>query len=118
AGTWISRRIISAYSQWHRMGRVHSVETWVDGQLSGGLYGVCLGGFFFGESMFARSPDSSKIALAYLVRFLERRGITHLDCQQCTAHLASLGAGALPRPEFLALLRDALARPSPEWRAG
>lgn len=118
AGTWISDRIIAAYERWHRLGQVHSVETWVDGRLAGGLYGVNLGGFFFGESMFTRSTDSSKIALAYLVRFLKRHGISHLDCQQCTAHLASLGAVPMSRGDFLALLRGALPRPAPPWRAG
>ncbi|NGR09201.1 leucyl/phenylalanyl-tRNA--protein transferase [bacterium SGD-2] len=118
AGTWISGRIIDAYTQWHHLGQVHSVETWIDGELAGGLYGVCLGGFFFGESMFSWVPDSSKIALAYLVRFLGRHGVMHLDCQQNTRHLASLGARTMPRSEFLALLREALDRPSPPWRAG
>jgi len=118
AGTWISERIIAAYSQWHDQGQVHSVETWVDGKLAGGLYGVCLGGFFFGESMFAWSSDSSKIALAYLVRFLSRHGVTHLDCQQDTHHLASLGAGTMNRSAFLSLLRNALQNPAPPWRAG
>jgi len=118
AGTWISDRIIAVYSEWHRRGQVHSVETWVDGELVGGLYGVCLGGFFFGESMFSWSPDSSKIALAYLVRFLSRHGIAQLDCQQNTRHLASLGARTMTRSAFLTLLREALARPAPEWRAG
>lgn len=117
-GTWISDRIIAAYSQWHEAGKVHSIETWVDGRLAGGLYGVCLGGFFFGESMFAWEPDSSKIALAYLVRYLSHHGVTHLDCQQDTRHLASLGARAIGRHEFLALLRHALRKPSPPWQAG
>lgn len=118
AGTWISDRIIRAYSQWHAMGQVHSVETWIDGQLAGGLYGVNLGGFFFGESMFAWAPDSSKIALAYLVRFLSRQGVTHLDCQQDTPHLGSLGATIMRRSDFLELLRNALPRPTPAWQAG
>jgi leucyl/phenylalanyl-tRNA--protein transferase len=118
SGTWISARIIEAYGQWHEMGQVHSVETWVDGRLAGGLYGVCLGGFFFGESMFAREPDSSKIALAHLVRYLQRHGITHIDCQQDTRHLASLGAATISRRDFIALLREALRRPSPPWQAG
>lgn len=118
AGTWISDRIIHAYGQWHETGQVHSVETWVDGRLAGGLYGVNLGGFFFGESMFAWQPDSSKIALAYLVRFLSRHGITHLDCQQDTQHLGSLGAATMSRPEFLSLLQAALKEPTPPWQAG
>ncbi len=118
AGTWISSSIVRAYGQWHEAGQVHSVETWIDGELAGGLYGVCLGGFFFGESMFAYAPDASKIALAYLVRFLERHGITHLDCQQETAHLSSLGADTMERQEFMSLLKGALQRPAPAWQAG
>lgn len=118
SGTWISERIMQAYGQWHAVGQVHSVETWMDGRLAGGLYGVSLGGFFFGESMFARAPDASKIALAYLVRFLMRHGVTHIDCQQETQHLASLGAAPMSRREFLERLEDALPRPAPAWRAG
>ena len=118
SGTWISDRIIQAYGQWHRLGQVHSVETWVDGRLAGGLYGVSLGGFFFGESMFAWASDSSKIALAYLLRFLSRHGVTHLDCQQDTDHLGSLGATTMSRRDFLALLREAIRRPAPPWQAG
>jgi len=118
AGTWISERIIQAYSQWHRLGQVHSVETWVDGRLAGGLYGVCQGSFFFGESMFAWETDSSKIALAYLVAFLSRNGITHVDCQQDTAHLDSLGAATMSRAGFLSLLRTAGQHAAPAWQAG
>ena len=118
SGTWISERIMQAYGQWHDMGQVHSVETWIDGRLAGGLYGVSLGGFFFGESMFARASDASKIALAYLVQFLMRRGITHIDCQQETQHLASLGAAAMQRRDFLELLDQSLTRPAPVWQAG
>lgn len=118
AGTWISDRIIHAYSQWHRLGQVHSVETWVDGRLAGGLYGVCQGRFFFGESMFTWQPDCSKIALAYLVRFLNRQGIAHIDCQQDTAHLGSLGADTMSRAQFLSLLRTAGQLPAPSWQAG
>lgn len=118
SGTWISERIIRSYAEWHRLGQVHSVETWVDGQLAGGLYGVNLGGFFFGESMFAWKTDASKIALAHLLRFLERHGVTHVDCQQETGHLASLGASPMRRPAFLELLDDALQRPAPLWQAG
>lgn len=117
-GTWISKRIVRAYSQWHAQGQVHSVETWVDGQLAGGLYGVCLGQFFFGESMFAWSPDSSKIALAYLVRFLSRQGVRHIDCQQDTRHLGSLGAATMSRSDFLTLLHTARQQPAPAWKAG
>lgn len=117
-GTWISERIMSAYCQWHECGQAHSVETWIDGELVGGLYGVCMGKFFFGESMFAHAPDASKIALAYLVRYLSRHGVAHIDCQQNTQHLSSLGAGTMSRAAFLELLRDALAHPEPPWQAG
>jgi leucyl/phenylalanyl-tRNA--protein transferase len=117
-GTWISNLIINAYSRWHASGQVHSIETWIDGTLAGGLYGVCLGGFFFGESMFARVPDASKIALAYLVGFLERHGITHVDCQQDTQHLSSLGGRTMSRAAFMELLSQALQQPSPPWQAG
>ena len=117
-GTWISERMIRSYCQWHAKGQAHSIEIWIEGRLTGGLYGVCLGGFFFGESMFTRSPDCSKIALAYLVRYLENHGVTHIDCQQDTPHMRSLGATTMPRKEFMALLGQALERPSPPWQAG
>ncbi|NYT39008.1 leucyl/phenylalanyl-tRNA--protein transferase [Allopusillimonas soli] len=116
--TWISPLIKQAYMAWHRAGAVHSVETWLDGDLAGGLYGVCLGRFFFGESMFSRASDTSKIALAYLVRFLESRGVRHIDCQQQTDHLASLGARPMPRDAFLSLLRPAVAQTAPVWQPG
>jgi leucyl/phenylalanyl-tRNA--protein transferase len=100
AGTWIVPQMVAAYTEWHRRGRVHSFETWVDGQLAGGLYGVALGRMFFGESMFAWDTDASKIALAALVAFCRHRGITLIDCQQNTAHLASLGAHEVSRNTF------------------
>jgi len=99
-GTWILPEMIEAYIAWHRAGAVHSVETWIDGELAGGLYGVSLGRMFFGESMFARRTDASKIALAALVCFCRAHGIPLIDCQQNTAHLASMGARELPRPAF------------------
>src|SRR3546814_4914780 len=103
--TWISPAIPAASFAWHKAGSVHSVETWIDGQLAGGLYGVCLGRFFFGDSMFSRSSDASKLALAYLVDFLLARGIRHIDCQQQTGHLSSLGAQPMPRSDFLEIGR-------------
>ena len=90
-GTWIVPTIVDAYTQWHRLGRVHSAETWVDGELVGGLYFVHIGGMCFGESMFSHRTDASKVALAALVAACAARGITLIDCQQNTAHLASLG---------------------------
>ena len=116
--TWISPAIQSAYLAWHQAGVAHSVETWMDGKLIGGLYGVCMGRFFFGESMFSHEDDASKIALAYLVAFLRNKGITHVDCQQQTPHLSRLGAQAMPRLAFLRLLHDALEHPAPAWQAG
>ncbi len=116
--TWISPAIQSAYGAWHRAGRAHSVETWIDGHLMGGIYGVNLGRFFFGESMFSRANNASKVALAYLVAFLLERGIQHIDCQQETAHLASLGAKPISRDNFLALLEQALKDPPPAWGSG
>jgi len=118
AGTWISPHIRAAYYAWHRAGRVHSVETWINGKLAGGLYGVCLGRFFFGESMFSRASDASKLALAYLVGFLARNGIARIDCQQQTSHLASLGARPVSRARFLEMLQEALGHPSPAWCSG
>jgi len=111
SGTWIVPEMIAAYSAWHDAGRVHSVETWIDGELAGGLYGVSLGRMFFGESMFARRTDASKIALAALVAFCRDRAIETIDCQQRTAHLASFGGRELPRAEFMRRLGTALAMP-------
>jgi len=100
-GTWIVPEMIDAYCTWHDKQRaVHSFETWVDGELIGGLYGVSLGRMFFGESMFSHRADASKIALAALVCFCIAHGIPLIDCQQRTEHLASLGAHEMPRSAF------------------
>lgn len=112
-GTWIVPEMVEAYVRLHRLGIVHSVETWADGQLVGGLYGVNLGRMFYGESMFARRTDASKLALAALVAFCRAEGIALIDCQQQTRHLASLGARAIPRAAFEAHLQEAVARPAP-----
>lgn len=113
AGTWIVPEIIDAYTAWHRAGRAHSVETWVDGRLVGGLYGVGLGTMFFGESMFSRATDASKLALCALVCFCREHGIEWVDCQQATGHLASLGAAEVPRVEFERHLSRALGERGP-----
>ena len=114
-GTWISRPMIAAYSALHEAGYAHSFETWIQGddgpELAGGLYGVALGRAFYGESMFSRQTDASKIALAHLVRFLASRRFGVIDCQMNTAHLASLGAREIPRAEFSALLGELTAQP-------
>ena len=99
-GTWITDEIRAAYGNLHAMGYAHSVESWCDGELAGGLYGVAIGQMFFGESMFARRTDASKVALVRLVRQLRAWKFPMIDCQQETAHLASLGARPIPRSAF------------------
>ena len=116
-GTWISEEIVGGYTALHRQGRAHSSEAWLDGELVGGAYGVCIGKMFYGESMFARVTDASKIALAYLVQFLRQNGVALIDCQQETAHLASLGAAPIPRKDFIAHLQAAIVQPCIEtWQ--
>ncbi len=102
SGTWITPAMRDAYDRLHLLGYAHSVETWMDGRLAGGLYGIALGRVFYGESMFAHATDASKIALAHLCRFLEQRDFAVIDCQMETEHLASLGARPIPRREFVA----------------
>lgn len=109
-GTWITAEMQTAYGALHRLGHAHSVETWIDGRLAGGLYGVAIGRAFFGESMFATARDASKIALAHLCAFLGQRGFGIIDCQMETAHLASLGARPIPRRDFLARVEDLCAQ--------
>ena len=117
SGTWISDPMQAAYCRLHELGYAHSVETWLDGKLVGGLYGLAIGKMFYGESMFSHATDASKIALAHLARFLETRGFGLIDCQMNTAHLASLGAREIPRREFIARLRalTATAPASGRW---
>jgi leucyl/phenylalanyl-tRNA--protein transferase len=109
-GTWISEEIIESYTALHRLGLAHSVEAWRGDALVGGLYGVHLGGAFFGESMFHRATDASKLALVALVDRLARRGFTLLDTQWITPHLAQFGAIEIPRTDYLRRLDDALKR--------
>ncbi len=116
SGTWIVPEMVQAYQALHRAGHAHSVETWIDGQLAGGLYCVAIGKAVFGESMFTRVPDASKIALAALVCFCRVHGIPLVDCQQNTAHLASLGAREMPRADFCAQVAVNAALPGPVWR--
>jgi leucyl/phenylalanyl-tRNA--protein transferase len=108
AGTWISRDIRRAYSRLHRLGFAHSVEAWQGGQLGGGLYGVAIGGAFFGESMFHRMTDASKVALIALVERLRVRGFRLLDIQFLTDHLRQFGAVEIPRREYERRLSEAL----------
>lgn len=118
-GTWIVPEMQAAYRRLHELGLAHSVETWVDGELVGGLYGIALGRMFYGESMFSWRSDASKIAVAHLARYLERLGFGMVDCQMHTAHLASLGAREIPRDDFIARLESLVAAgPAPgPWPA-
>jgi leucyl/phenylalanyl-tRNA---protein transferase len=106
AGTWITDEMRAAYQRLHELGYAHSAETWIEGELAGGLYGVAIGHMFYGESMFTRVRDASKIAMAHLVRRLQQQGCGMIDCQMYTHHLASLGARAIPRSEFSLRLRE------------
>ncbi len=105
-GTWISPDMVAAYTRLHQAGYAHSVETWHHGELVGGLYGMAVGRMFYGESMFSRLPDASKIALVQLARQLQRWGFGLIDCQMETAHLASLGARPVSRATFTAQLAE------------
>ena len=107
-GTWIDQEIYDSYCALHEAGHAHSVEAWHEGQLAGGLYGVALGGAFFGESMFHRVTDASKVALVALVDRLRERGFTLLDTQWTTEHLEQFGAREITRAEYLRRLNDAL----------
>jgi leucyl/phenylalanyl-tRNA---protein transferase len=110
--TWINADIRHAYGALHRAGHAHSVECWRDGALAGGLYGVALGGAFFGESMFSRARDASKVALAALCERLKARGFLLLDTQFLTAHLMQFGAIEIPRADYKRLLSAAIALPA------
>ena len=112
AGTWITRGMQKAYGKLHELGFAHSAEAWMDGQLVGGLYGVSLGRAFFGESMFARVDDASKVAFATLARQLERWGFHFIDAQVHTQHLERFGARLIPRAEYLEKLEQALQHPA------
>lgn len=117
-GTWITPAVVAAYGALHRRGLAHSIETWIEGRLAGGLYGVAIGRMFYGESMFARATDASKVALAHLAAFLKANGCPLIDCQQNTRHLASLGAREIPRREFSARLVELVHQPGPDWSPG
>jgi len=112
AGTWITGRMRRAYQRLHRAGYAHSIEVWREDELVGGLYGVSLGRMFFGESMFFREADASKIALAALIWQSERWGFSLLDCQVMNPHLRSLGAREIPRTEFLERLAESNRHPT------
>jgi leucyl/phenylalanyl-tRNA--protein transferase len=117
-GTWITSDVYTAYCQLATLGVAHSFETWEGDVLAGGLYGVAIGRMFFGESMFARRSDASKVALAHAVRQLKRWGFPLIDCQMSTSHLASLGARTIGRDEFLSVVRRSVTMPPVQapWR--
>ena len=110
-GTWITHDMMAAYTRLAELGHAHSVEAWVDGELVGGLYGVALGRIFYGESMFSRRSNASKVALAWLARQLERWNFELIDCQMSTEHLASLGAREITRADFVRRLEHGAALP-------
>ena len=114
-GTWILPDMVTAYTAFHAAGHAHSIETWIDGQLAGGLYCVAIGQAVFGESMFAARTDASKIALAALVCMCRRQGVLLIDCQQNTRHLASLGAREIERARFVAHVKEAHQRAPLQW---
>ena len=117
-GTWITDAMRQAYLQLHRLGHAHSVEVWQAGELVGGLYGLCIGQVFFGESMFSHVDNASKTAFAHLVPDLKRWGIRLIDCQMQTRHLASFGARAIDRQAFAELLAQLIDQPnSADWIA-
>ncbi len=113
SGTWISEQMIAAYCALQGLGHAHSIETWMDGKLAGGLYGVAIGKMFYGESMFSLKPNASKIALAHLCR----RGPLMIDCQMHTPHLASLGARLIPREIFIARLEELINCEPVDWHS-
>ncbi|MBI4698989.1 MAG: leucyl/phenylalanyl-tRNA--protein transferase [Nitrospirae bacterium] len=114
-GTWITDEMIEAYIKLHRSGYAHSIESWVDGELAGGLYGVALGSAFFGESMFAKKSNASKAAFAALVQQLQKWKFNLIDCQVTTEHLRSFGAREIARTDFLKILRSSLKAPAGKW---
>ena len=117
SGTWIMPEMIDAYERLRQLGHAHSVESWTDGVLVGGLYGVQIGRMFFGESMFTRETNASKVALAHLVQHLRAAGFPMIDCQQETKHLASLGARPIHRDEFTARVAELVKQPCALWQS-
>lgn len=111
-GTWLTDEMRDAYIRLHTSGYAHSIESWHEGKLAGGLYGIALGGVFFGESMFAKKPDASKVAFVTLVQHLIKWGFKIIDCQVATQHLKSLGAREIPRSEFIAILKQTVRIPA------
>ena len=116
SGTWLTAQMRRAYTSLHIAGLAHSIEVWMDGELAGGIYGVALGRMFFGESMFSRRTDASKIAMARLAAQLDRWGFPLIDCQLETDHLMSLGAEHMPRRDFVREVERLVREPEPSWQ--
>ena len=115
SGTWLTGHMRRAYTSLHLAGLAHSVEVWMDGELAGGMYGVAIGRMFFGESMFSRRTDASKIAMARLAVQLDRWQVPLIDCQLETEHLLSLGAERMPRRQFVREVERLVRQPEPSW---
>lgn len=113
--TWLTEEMIRAYITLHNIGYAHSVESWHDNELVGGLYGIAIGGVFFGESMFTKTSNASKAAFAKLVQNLEQWGYVIIDCQIVTRHLINMGAKTIPRSQFLRILKGALKKKTEKW---
>lgn len=113
AGTWIGEEMITAYQELYQLGHAHSVESWYDGELVGGLYGLAIGQVFFGESMFSLRTDASKVAFVHLARQLQAWGFALIDCQVANPHLVSLGAEEIDRDQFLGIIDRHIDRPGP-----
>jgi leucyl/phenylalanyl-tRNA--protein transferase len=111
-GTWITDDMIAAYEQLHADGWAHSIEVWQDDELAGGLYGICIGSIFFGESMYSARPNASKMTLLGLTKHMQAFGLKLIDCQVVSPHLMTLGAGVMPRREFTQLLNEACQPPT------
>jgi leucyl/phenylalanyl-tRNA--protein transferase len=116
SGTWLTAQMKAAYVALHQQGAAHSIEVWMDGAMAGGIYGVSIGRMFFGESMFSRRTDGSKIAMSALAAQLDRWGFPWIDCQLETDHLLSLGATAMPRSAFIGEVARLVREPAPDWR--
>lgn len=117
-GTWITEHMKDSYKALHRIGMAHSAEVWRRNELVGGLYGVSIGGMFFGESMFSDEPNTSKLALIKLCKWLDKKGVEVIDCQIYSSHLESMGAELISRIDFLTMLKTVIKKPSLQgiWR--
>ncbi len=117
-GTWLTREMVKAYKKLHSLGYAHSLEVWLEGKIAGGLYGVSLGGCFFGESMFSRVSNASKTALIVLAKTVEKLSFLFIDCQVYTPHLETMGAKMISRQKFLQLLSTGLEKPTIKGKWG